>query len=101
MGTLAIRQGTPLYFARSLVWCVIMSEYNEDEIKNLPEAVKYERFLTAWERHLKAGLDPSQHEADRIAALYHTTAKVAPKPTERRTSFAVTDTTPTNRRRRI
>lgn len=76
-----------------------MSEYNEDEIRNLPEAVKYERFLTAWERHLKAGLDPSQHEADRIAALFHTKAKVAPKPAAQRGSFGATNTTPINKRR--
>lgn len=56
-----------------------MSEHKEDEFFKLPEAVRYERFLTAWERHLKAGLEPSQREADRIAAMYGVKANVAKK----------------------
>lgn len=82
MGTLAIRQGDVLYFARSFAWCITMNEltYTTEQLLALSDATRYEMFLTAWERHLKAGLDPSQQEADRIAALFHTTAKVAPRP---------------------
>lgn len=82
MDTLAIRQGDVLFFARSLVWSITMSElatYTEEQLLALSEASRYEMFLTAWERHLNSGLDPSQEEADRIAGIYHVKAKLKPR----------------------
>ena len=73
MGTLAIRQGDVLYFARSLVWRhAIMSSENIDD---MPPHERFEAFMKTW-NELKATGDfvASQEEADRIAALYKTTA---------------------------
>ena len=72
MGTLAIRQGDVLFFARSLVWSITMSEKHED-IASLPEAIRYERFLATWERHIKAGEPNTRKEKERIAAMYNVT----------------------------
>lgn len=75
MGRSAIRQGDVLYFARSLVWRI--TAMVSDEIKNLPEAIRFERCLDAWERYLRLGGECTQEEADRIAAMFGTRLKIA------------------------
>lgn len=77
MGQLSVRQGDSLFFARSLVWKVTAVSIPEN-LDHLSEAERYERFLSAWERHLRAGLDPSQAEADRVAAMFNVKANIAP-----------------------
>ena len=101
MGTSAIRQGNPLYFAQSLVWRITMDEfaaYTAEQLSALSEASRYEMFLTTWERHLKAGLEPSQREAERIAGLYGVKANVAEK-VKPNVSFALPEPVGTGRRR--
>ena len=73
MGTLAIREGDVLYFARSLVWEIIVMASND--IKDQPEHVRMAEFYKLWEAHKRAGnFEVSQDSADRLAALCHVTA---------------------------
>jgi hypothetical protein len=85
MGTLAIRQGDVLYFARSIVWTI--TTMATDDIANQPEHVRMAEFYKLWEAHKRAGqFEVSQEAADRLAALCHVTApklkRATPGPIE-------------------
>lgn len=92
MGTLAIRQGDVLYFARSLVWSVIVMK--SEDIKALPDYLRLEWFFKLWDMQKKAGdFVVSQEAADTLAAFCNVTAPRVKPEAERRGSFLPTDTT--------
>lgn len=68
MGTLAIRQGDSLYFARSLVWRLTVSEQN-DTLCDKCKACALDRLLTDLERFRKLDLELTQETIDGLAAL--------------------------------
>lgn len=68
MGTLAIRQGDVLHFARSLVWVTVMRI--SADIKNQPVHVRMAEYFKLWEQLKRAGdFHVSQENADLLASL--------------------------------
>ncbi len=79
MGSLAIRQGDVLFFARSIVWKTTIMVTND--LKNQPEHVRMAEFYKLWDAHKRAGnFDVSQESADRLAALCHVAAPKVKRP---------------------
>jgi hypothetical protein len=79
MGTLAVRQGDPLFFARSLVWSFTMQI--SDEIKNQPVHVRMAEFYKLWKLHRQSGdFKVTQENADLIANLCNVPAPRVNEP---------------------
>lgn len=70
MATLTARQGDVLYFARSLIWTVIVMTTNE--IWGQPDHVRFEAYVQKLKELRAMGGRITQAQSDQIAAMYNT-----------------------------
>lgn len=77
MGTLAIRQGDVLFFARSLVWSIT----SMSNIEELDDIGRIERFQNLWQqREMLLGKKLTQEEVDDLALQCKVKTVQLPRP---------------------
>jgi hypothetical protein len=82
MGSLAIRQGDVLFFARSLIWRRTIMSIEENKVLEMSEGERYIRFCIAVQEHRKAGFEFNQENIDALALLFRVKAPRLQKATQ-------------------